>query len=310
MANHALPGLYFGVLRARFLSALLCCSIATGWASAGVFGDGVNLQPSYYADGRPGFGWDLMKRHDKIKTVRIEIEPDKAAQAKDWIAQARGRGYEVIATYHKFSALGSDQASELISAADWWRRHYAGLAASGPFTINLMNEWGSHDLTPAAYANAYNDAIGIVRTVYSGPIIIDVPGWGQETSVAALAVKGRKGAAIQDPKIILSVHVYAGAWNGARGRSLKAADLDDLASAGRPCIIGEFGPGGSGKADWSGIVAHAKKRGWTVLGWAWNGDGGDMNMVAPSWSADPRARSFSPGPYFDTIYSRLGASGK
>jgi hypothetical protein len=31
-----------------------------------------------------------------------------------------------------------------------------------------------------------------------------------------------------------------------------------------------------------------------------------MNMAAPAWSADARAASFSPGPYFNTIYDRLG----
>lgn len=287
-----------------FVSAFLAVAVAAGPAAA--FGDGVNLQPSYYADGRPAIGWDLMKRHKKIKTVRFEIEPDKAAQAKEWIAQAHGRGYAVIATYHKVSALGSDETSELLAAADWWRRHYAELSESGPFTVNLMNEWGSHKLSPSAYSNAYNDAISLVRKVYSGPIIIDVPGWGQETAVAADAVKGRRGAAIQDPGVILSVHVYPSGYNAALKRELRASDLDDLASAGRPCIIGEFGSGGEGKADWSGIVAHAKSLGWPVLGWAWNGDGGDMNMAAPSWSSEPRAAAYAPGPYFNAIYDRLG----
>lgn len=275
-------------------------------AAAVAFGDGVNLQPSYYAGGRPNFAWELMKRYEKIKTVRIEIEPEKAEQAKGWIAQAHAHGYAVIATYHKFSALGSDDPSELLSAANWWRRHYAGLAASGPITVNLMNEWGSHDLTPAAYANAYNAAISVVRKVYSGPIVIDAPGWGQETAVAADAVKGRKGAAIIDPGVILSVHVYPTGWNKARRHALRASDLDELEGAGRPCIIGEFGSAGNGKADWAGIVAHAKQKGWPVLGWAWNGDGRGMNMVAPSWSIEPHAADFAPSSYFDTIYSRLG----
>lgn len=270
------------------------------------FGDGINLQPSYYANGRPAIGWELMKRHDKIKTVRFEIEPDKAAQAKEWIAQANRRGYAVIATYHKVSALGSDEVSELLLAADWWRKHYPELSESGPFTVNLMNEWGSHKLRPSSYSNAYNDAISVVRKVYSGPIIIDVPGWGQETAVAAEAVKGLSGAAIQDSGIVLSVHVYPSGYNAALRRELRASDLDDLASAGRPCIIGEFGGGGKGKADWSAIVAHAKSLGWPVLGWAWNGDGGDMNMVAPSWSTDPRPAAFAPSPYFSAIYDRLG----
>lgn len=285
---------------------LLACSAASARAGGVPFGDGVNLQPSYYADGRPNLGWELMKRYKRIKTVRFEIEPDKAAHAKDWIAQAHARGYAVIATYHKFSALGSDEPSELLAAAEWWRRNHAALSASGPVTVNLMNEWGSHKLSPAAYANAYNDAISVVRKVYAGPIVIDVPGWGQETAVAADAVKGRKGAAIADPGIVLSVHVYPSGWNKALRHPLRASDLDDLESAGRPCIIGEFGSGGAGEADWAGIVAHAKKKGWPVLGWAWNGDGGGMNMAAPSWSSDPHAAAFTPSAYFDAIYSRLG----
>ena len=55
----------------------------------GVFGNGVNLQPSYYNNGNPNFGWSLMKQQTKIITVRIEIEPDKVSQAKTWISQAR-----------------------------------------------------------------------------------------------------------------------------------------------------------------------------------------------------------------------------
>jgi len=302
-----MTGLYSGVLCSRGFTAFVlafCC--VTSAQAAPALGDGVNLQPSYYANGRPNFGWEEMKRHKKIKTVRIEIEPDKAVQAKEWIKQAHAHGYAVIATYHKFSALGSDEISELLAAADWWRRHYAGLAASGPITVNLMNEWGSHNLTSAAYSSAYNDAISIVRKVYSGPIIIDVPGWGQETAVAAAAVKGRKGAPINDTDIILSVHVYPSGWNQALKHPLRTSDLDDLESVGRPCIVGEFGSEGAGKADWSGLVAHAKSRGWPVLGWAWNGDGGSMNMVSPSWSSAPHADAFVPATYFNTIYSHLG----
>lgn len=37
---------------------------------------GVNLQPSYYANGNPNFGWSLMEQYSStIKLVRIEIEP-------------------------------------------------------------------------------------------------------------------------------------------------------------------------------------------------------------------------------------------
>jgi LysM repeat protein len=185
-----------------------------------------------------------MRGFTKIKTVRIEIEPDRAVQARGWIQEACGHGFNVIATYHKYSApLGTDNRAELAAAASWWTSNYAGLlstpvmytvkaddtlsslaarfygdparysvifranssltdpgvirvgqtliipARSRSFTVNLMNEWGSHSLTAREFAEAYNSAISAVRGVYTGPLIIDVPGYGQETAVAASAVK-------------------------------------------------------------------------------------------------------------------------
>jgi mannan endo-1,4-beta-mannosidase len=129
-------------------------------------GDGVNLQPSYYNSGNVNFGWSLMKSNTKIKTVRIEIEPTVSiTTVKSWISQARSNGFSVIATYHKASVLGSDNVSDLLAAANWWKANYSSLASAGSFTVNLMNEWGDHNLTASAYASAYNQAIPIVRTV-------------------------------------------------------------------------------------------------------------------------------------------------
>ncbi len=276
-------------------------------AEEGVFGNGVNLQPSYYNGGNPNFAWSLMKQQTKIKTVRIEIEPDKVTQAKSWISNARSNGFAVIATYHKSAVLGSDAASELTAAGNWWKANYANLASSGSFTVNLMNEWGSHNISSNAYASAYNTAISLVRQVYSGRIIIDIPGYGQETRTAADAVKGTNGTKINDTNIVLSTHIYPGAYNQGRSRSLINADLDELASAGRSCIVGEFGndSGGYTGANWSGLVDYAKGKGWTVLGWCWNGDGGSMNMVTPSWASNASATSFSLSSYFSVVYNKL-----
>ena len=268
-------------------------------------GNGVNLQPSYYNGGNPNFGWSLMKQQSKIKTVRIEIEPGYVSQAKSWISQARSNGYAVIATYHKASVLGSDNTADLNAAANWWASNYSTLASAGSFTINLMNEWGSHNLTANAYASAYNNAISIVRRVYSGPIIIDAPGWGQETAIAAAAAKGTNGTKITDGNYILSAHIYPGAWNQAKGRYVNTSDIDDMASSGRPCMLGEFGNSGGSGADWSGIVNYARNKGWTVLAWAWNGDGGSMNMVTPSWASNGGATSFSLSSYFTIAYAKL-----
>ncbi len=185
-------------------------------------GDGVNLQPSYYNSGNVNFGWSLMKANTKIKTVRIEIEPTVSiTTVKSWISQARSNGFAVIATYHKASVLGSDNVSDLLAAANWWKANYSSLASAGSFTVNLMNEWGDHNLTASAYASAYNQAIPIVRTVYSGTIIIDCSGWGQETHVATQAILGTAGTKISDGGIIPSVHVYPNGWNQALNHNLQ-----------------------------------------------------------------------------------------
>ena len=273
------------------------------------FGNGVNLQPSYANNGVVTFGWELMKQYSKIKTVRIEIEPDKVSQGKQWIKEAISNGYSVIATYHKYTILGSDDANELTLAANWWKANYANLSASGAFTINLINEWGSHNITPKAYAEAYNNAIAIVRTVYSGNIIIDCPGYGQETTTVAQAVlgTGAGGVKITDTNIILSAHIYRNGYNQVKGRGVNTSDMDDLLATSRACIIGEFGNQPTdGSVDWSGIVTYAKSKGFKVLGWCWNGDGGTMNMVSPTWYTNPNPPSFSIStPYFNTIYDLL-----
>lgn len=292
---------------AEISTALKSNATAKTTSTFGDIGNGVNLQPSYYNGGNSDLGWNLMKQNTKIKTVRIEVEPGQEVNAKRWISEARSNGFIVIVSYHKSSVLGSDSTSELNAAATWWKNNYAYLG--GNFIVNLSNEWGSHTITPAAYAAAYNTAITEVRKVYSGTIIIDIPGWGQETATAACAVKGCSTGQtkINDTKIILSAHIYPGAYNQAKGRYMNTSDIDDLASSGRPCMIGEFGNSGGSGADWSGIVDYAKNKGWTILGWAWNGDGGSMNMATPQFQAyvSGSPKTYSQSSYFNVVYNKL-----
>lgn len=276
-------------------------------ASAGLVhaaSNGANLQPSYYNNGNVNMGWSLMNQNTKIKTLRIEIEPDKVTQAKTWISQAKSNGKQVIATYHKAAVLGSDSSSELSNAGNWWRSNFGTLNQSGSFQVNLMNEWGSHNISSNSYASAYNTAISLTRQVYSGNIIIDIPGWGQETHTAALAVKGTNGTKINDTNITLSTHLYPGDWNQALNHWVQTSDLFEMGGVGRNCMVGEFGTG-SGGSDWSGLVDTARNSGWSVLGWAWNGDGNSLNMVTPSWAQNATASSFSKSGYFNTVYNKL-----
>jgi mannan endo-1,4-beta-mannosidase len=293
---------------------VLAASVATNSTtitnSAGTLsslGNGVNIQASYFCNGDQDLGWTLMGQYPKITSVRIEMDPNTSSTVQDfarWISEANAKGKKVIATYHKAVNNGSPDPATLLEAANWWKTNYATLSAAGPFTLNLMNEWGDHTVTAAQYASAYNNAISVVRQVYSGSIICDIPGWGQEFHVAANA-----SPSITDNNIIFSTHIYPGAYDSFNGTPT-AASLDYLAAAGRPCIVGEFGSEGRGSADWSGLVDHAKSTGWTVLGWSWNGDGTKpvkMNMINPYWG-DRNAcgtTNYTVSTYFNTIYNKL-----
>jgi len=287
-----------------FILSLTDCS--TNLRAPAIFPNGVNLQPSYYNDGNVNFEWGLMQQYPNIKTLRLEIEPDKLEQAKSWITQAYSHGYNIVATYHKYSVLGSNDINDLLDAANWWKSNYHALSLSGSFLINLMNEWGDHTLSPQDYANAYNQAIKIVRQVYQGRIIIDIPGWGQETTTALNAVKGIGGVKITDTDIALSAHIYPIGWNQAKSHALQRSDLDDLVSSGRPCVVGEFGglPKTS-PVDVRDMVIYAKSLGCAVIGWAWNGDGTGMNMVTPDWMTNPNPSQVSINSYFWDIYNLL-----
>ena len=271
-------------------------------------GNGVNLQPSYYFGGNVHFGWDLMKQYQGIETVRIEIDPTAysftIAAAASWIREAKQNGYEVIATYHNSHKIASSDANDLVNAANWWKTNYTSLG--GNFIINLMNEWGGmHNMNASTYAKAYNKAIPIVRKVYSGDIVIDLPGWGQDSIVAAKASN-----LITDQKVVLSAHIYQDSWNGKTNFS--PADIDTIVNTSRPCIVGEFGLHKTTKnsCNWQACIDYANQKALTVLGWCWNGDGSEdgflYNMASPSWTPYANPSNFSVNPnHFNTIYNKL-----
>uniref|UniRef100_A0A914HLL0 Uncharacterized protein n=1 Tax=Globodera rostochiensis TaxID=31243 RepID=A0A914HLL0_GLORO len=290
-----------------FLLISICCLSSFAEALTAGLGHGVNLQPSYYNGGNVSLGFALMKSAaPKVQTVRIEVEPTvPISLAVSWISEAVNNGYAVIVTYHKATVLGSNSANELLQGANWWKANYNKLKKAGNFVVNLMNEWGDHSISAKDYATAYNDALKVVRKVYSGTVIIDAPGWGQEPQTVKNAILGVGGVKISDTNIIPSLHIYPDAYNHGKGQWLNTSDIDDLASAGRSLIIGEFGSLPAGSVDWAGIVSYAKSKGYTILGWAWNGDGYGMNMAQPSWSNQPGATSFTKSAYFNTIYNLL-----
>ncbi len=262
--------------------------------------NGVNIQASYYNRGNVTIGWDLMEDYPEIEAVRIEIEPDRVAQAVRWIREAQEEGYQVIATYHRATQLGSNKLEDLQAGTRWWLQNYRLLASNGLFIINIMNEWGGHDLTATAYADAYNEAISQLRAIYDGPLIIDLPGFGNGVQILSDAYD-----LITDENIIYSAHIYSGSFNVAENRWLNIADLELLSTLGDNFMVGEFCNGNNGGADWCRMIDYAYSKQWPIFGWAWNGDGRGLNMVTPSWVQEPRATNFSPTPFLEQIVAKL-----
>lgn len=136
--------------------------------------------------------------------------------------------------------------------------------------------------------------------------MVDIPGRGQETSVAITA-----SPLIWDQDVVFSAHVYPQSYNQAAGRYMTPGDVEDLLQqTGRPCIVGEFGDiqpdPEAGQCDVKSTVEAAKATGYeAVYGWAWNGDGGSLNMVSPTWAISPTAGSYSETDYFWTIMDSL-----
>ena len=281
-------------------------------------GNGVNLQPSYYGAsgdlGNVDLGWGLMKQCPNIKSVRIEIEGNQVANAKRWIKEAATNGYAIIATFHKSSILGDESKlgdpNELLQAAEWWEVNYPDLSKAGPLAINLMNEWGGHKISAPDFAAAYNQAISMVRNVYAGPIVVDIPGYGQGVRVASLAARS-----ITDRNLILSTHIYPITFNAGVSRAMSPGDLDELASTNLGCIVGELGDDGKGdvgqRANFAALVAKVQSNGWPIFGWAWNGDnspGKKMNMIQPQFhsGADEKTTPYTVNnPYFTDICKLL-----
>jgi len=290
----------FQTCKQQFLVWLFLLSGSFAYSQSVEIRNGVNIQASYYNRGNVNIGWDLMQSFPEIEAVRIEIEPYRAQQARRWIQEAHQNGYQVIATYHDSKKLGTDTKDELIKAAEWWRTNYVLLSSTGPIIINLMNEWGSHDISARDYADAYNEAIEMVRTVYSGPLIIDVPGFGQATKIAADAFP-----LIDDNNITYSIHIYTSAFNVEQERWMSHEDLSDLEATGARCMVGEFCDTATGGADWCTIIDHCYEKGWPLFGWAWNGDGRNMNMIEPHWRDQPLAQTFSPTEFMKVITDKL-----
>ena len=70
-------------------------------------------------------------------------------------------------------------------------------------------------------------------------------------------------------------------------------------------MVGEFCDAAIGGADWCSLIDSCYASGWPLFGWAWNGDGGEMNMIEPHWDDQPLARSYNATDFMDVVTDKL-----
>ncbi|PSP95451.1 hypothetical protein BRC91_02040 [Halobacteriales archaeon QS_4_62_28] len=303
-------------------------------------GNGVNLQAGYTENtsnnDEPPVGWGLMSQQSAIDTVRIEVEPPNEGLSKfgiggykDLIWEANNEGLDVICTYHHEPYNGSNNEGtdreSLRAAGDWWRNNYWDLSQAGDFTVNLINEWGSHGIDPDNIGKWYKEEISKLRDAgYDEQVIVDCTGYAQDIYNTVDGLE----AWLDWENIAIGVHVYGKSSPASSWGPLQASDLDYVANSSFPGIVGEFGTrnnySNEENANVTNIVNYARDTlNWPVLAWAWNGDDEDwpMNMVQPGWPSRnhsvPEDQTYSLNldcnggdGYFNEMYTLLGGQSK
>lgn len=214
-------------------------------------------------------------------TVRIVLSngvqwtKDSAASVQSIIDLCSQYGMIVMLEVH--DATGSDQASALQAAVDYWIEIKDVLIGKEDRVIvNIANEWfGSW--SAAGWASGYQTAIPALRAAgIRNLIVVDAAGWGQyPTSIFT------HGNAVfnADPlgKTIFSIHMYEYAGGSA---STVKSNIDNALAIGVPVIVGEFGHRHhSGDVDEATIMSYAQEKGVGWLAWSWYGNGGGVEYL-------------------------------
>jgi len=169
-----------------------------------------------------------------------------------------GKFVVIPASWNEGTTCSSDVATVRLSISRWVAQAAAWNAISRYSILNICNEWGPGNQNSAAdlqvWTNEYINGIAAIRaTGYTGCIMIDPPGCGQD-NLWCLGGYGYSPNAAQalvnsDPQknVIIGQHVY-GFYESPPNITWQrnfATHVQDMANSGVCCCISEFGPGRS-----------------------------------------------------------------
>lgn len=170
-------------------------------------------------------------------------------------------------------ATGSDSASDLNKAVDFWREIKDLMNSNRKYVLlNIANEWyGTWD--GSAWANGCKNAVKALRSAgIRNTLIVDCAGWGQYPD--SIRDYGKDVfTADSEKNTMFSIHMYE--YAGGTSDIVKN-NIDNALSIGVPVIIGEFGCyHTNGDVDEMTIMSYCKSKSVGYLGWSWIGNGSD-----------------------------------
>ena len=190
---------------------------------------------------------------------------------------------KLICILEVHDATGSDSASDLNKAAEYWVEMKDVLIGNEAYVIlNIANEWyGSWD--GSAWADGNKNAIKTVRNAgIKNMIMIDSAGWGQYPD----SIKNYGKSVFSADTLgntVFSIHMYE--YAGGNASTVKT-NIDNALGIGVPVVIGEFAAEHTGgDVDEATIMSYCTSKNVGYLGWSWKGNNSDLASldVANSW---------------------------
>ena len=191
---------------------------------------------------------------------------------------------KLIAVVEVHDTTGSDDASTLDKAADYWISMKSALQGHEDTVIlNIGNEWcGAWN--SSKWASGYKSVIPKLRNAgIKNTLMIDCAGWGQYPK--SIADYG-KDVFNSDPdkNTMFSIHMYE--YAGAN-KDMVINNMNGALNQNLAVCIGEFGSRHTdGDVDECAIMDYCNYTGSGYIGWSWKGNGDTWKYldIANDWS--------------------------
>lgn len=258
---------------------------------------GINVNQDYYP-----IDFGAIKAAG-FNTVRIVVRPELDVYKQKGFSDilqmmraARDQGLSIMMTYYVKSYMDNYDPNATYNASIWWVNRLTELqAVTSDFAINILNEPsvktnGVVAITAETWRNQQTNAVQRLRSAgFAGPVIIDAPGYGHETSF--VSAQGRNVAPTYTG-VAFSLHLYPDSFYNGGLPTDPAQDVQFMnnlkgsLSSSQRIIIGEFGDtyrkDGQLLSSRTRVLqfvdnAQASSADCGAIGWTWNGDGLNMN---------------------------------